>query len=113
MDINKMTRKQFEDLPYLTGYESIDIDSIVLLPTRRKDSSGYRIYEVIACLDNKAICRLYGYDTFSIIMDSSWNRVGIDCLMASGLMRIFLPHDKYEICPAFHKATRKEMIKSE
>lgn len=108
MDINKMTRKQFKELPYLKGSKPVSIDSIVLLPTRRKDSSGYRIYIVICCERNKAIGKLYDYDTFSIIMESKWNRVGIDCLQGSGLMRIFLPTNQYEICPLLHQAKIKE-----
>lgn len=108
MDINKMTRKQFEELPYYKELHPVDVDSIILLPTRRKDSSGYRIYEVIGCLRSKVVCKLYGYDTFSIIMESKWNRVGIDCLIRSELMRIFLPPNEYQLCPILHQIVRKE-----
>ena len=107
MNINDMTRKQFEDLQYLDGFDAIDIDSIVLLPTRKHHDSGYNIYEVIACSHCKALGKLYGYDTFSIYIDGSFNRVGIDCLRNSCLMRIFLP-DEYEIIPASYMARKRK-----
>ena len=85
MDINKMTRKQFEELPYLDEFENhnlrdIYVDSIVLLPSRIHHDSGYNVYEVVVCNGHKAIGKCYGYDTFSIYMESEFNRVGIDCL---------------------------------
>ncbi len=113
MDINKMTRKQFEALPYIYDMEdekcfnTRDVDSIVLIPTRRHDSSGYNIFEVVACYHWKPIGKCNGYDTFSIYMDSHFNRVGIDCLRGSSLMRIFLPPDEYEIDALYHKIGRK------
>lgn len=103
MDINEMTRKQFEDLSYLDEFEAVDIDSIVLIPTKKHHSSGYNIYEIVACSHHQAIGKLYGYDTFSIYMEGKYNRVGIDCLRGSGLMRVFIP-DEYEIYPFFHEA---------
>lgn len=109
MDINKMTRKQFAQLPYIKDFETfeIEIDSVVLLPSTRHDSSGYNIFNVIGCKGNEPIGMLIGYDTFSIIMESSWNRVGIDCLRGSGLMRIFLPTNEYIIKPYLHQAVKK------
>lgn len=108
MDINEMTRKQFEELDYLKSGEPIDVDSIVLLPTKRHDQSGYNIFFVVACNRNQPVGICYGYDTFSIIMESKWNRVGIDCLRGSGLMRIFLPTNEYAIDPWSHQIVKKE-----
>ena len=112
MDINQMTRKQFEALPYLDEFEDhdvrdIDVDSIVLLPSRKHHDSGYNVYEVVVCNGWKAIGKCYGYDTFSIYMDSTFSRVGIDCLRGSGLMRIFLPPNEYKAVPMFHEIRRK------
>lgn len=113
MDINEMNRKQFEELPYLDKFEDhslryVGVDSIVLLPSRKHHDSGYNIYEVVACNRNRAIGRCYGYDTFSIYMESNFNRVGIDCLRGSGLMRIFLPPNEYVIKPYMHQIVKKE-----
>ena len=108
MDINKMTRKQFEELDCFKGTEEFDVDSIVLLPSRKHHDSGYNIYEVVVCNGNRAIGRCYGYDTFSIYMESNFNSVGIDCLRGSGLMRIFLPPNEYVIKPYMHKIVKKE-----
>lgn len=107
MDINYMSRKQFEELPYLDDFESIDVDSIVLLPSKRHHDSGFNLYEVVACLGWKPIGKCYSYDTFSIFMEGKYNRVGIDCLRGSGLMRIFLPSNEYYIDTSFHQIRRK------
>lgn len=106
MDINEMTRKEFEALPYFREEKTIAIDSIVLIPTKRHDSSGFNIYEIVPCMNFEPLGKLLGYDTFSIIMESRWNRVGIDCLRGSSLMRIFLPDD-YEIHTWLHEARKK------
>lgn len=111
MNINKMSRKAIESLPYIDAFEKnlLDVDSIVLLPTRRMDGlNGYRLYEVVPCLNCEPLGKLCGYDTFSIFMKDNHNRVGIDCLGKSGLMRIFLEHNKYEINCLFHEITKKE-----
>lgn len=85
-----MTRKQFEELDYFQDtLESIDVDSIVLLPTKRHYPSGYNIFFVIACNKNKP--------------------VGIDCLRGSGLMRIFLPTNEYVVKPYMHQIVKKEI----
>lgn len=101
MNINEMTRKQFEELKTLNCLDRVRIDSLVLLPTRYRDSSGYNLFDIIACHRFQPIGKIGRYDTHSIIMESDWNKVGIDCLRKSSLMRIFLP-DEYEIDIAFH-----------
>lgn len=114
MDINKMTRKQFEELPYLEAYneskhsvEEIEVDSIVLLPSKKHDNSGYNLFEVVACKDDKPIGKVFGYDTFSIFMNDKCSRVGIDCLRGSSLMRIFLPRNDYMLKAIFHEIKHK------
>ena len=112
MDINKMTRKQFEELPYLDEFKdhkfsSIEVDSIVLLPSRKHHDSGFNCYEVVLCNKWEAIGKCYGYDTFSIYMGNGFDRVGIDCLRGSGLMRIFLPRNEYKAVPIYHEIRRK------
>lgn len=107
MDITKMTRKQFEELPYIDEMNGIDVDSIVLLPSKRYHDSGFNVYEVVICNKWTALGKCFGYDTFSIFMQGKYNRVGIDCLRGSGLMRIFLPPDEYYAEPMFHQIRRK------
>lgn len=108
VDINRLTRKQFELLPRLNHWNDYDVDSIVLLPTKRHHDSGYNLYSVVACENNKAIGVCDLYDTFSIFMSGKYNRVGIDCLRGSGLMRIFLPRNEYVIKPIWHEIRRKD-----
>lgn len=109
-DINNMTRKEFETLPFIDEFdvEEIEVDRIVLLPTRTHHDSGYNVYYVIACNNRKAIGKCRGYDTFSIFMSGNYNRVGIDCLRGSGLMSIFLPANEYKIISLYHEIRRKE-----
>lgn len=110
MDINEMTRKQFEELDYFQDtLEPIDVDSIILLPTRKCHSSGYNMFYVIACNHRQVIGKCFDYDVFDIIMESKRNRVGIDCLRGSGLMRIFLPPNEYVIKPYMHQIVKKEI----
>lgn len=107
MDINEMTRKQFKELPILDDFKTYDCDSIVLLPTRLRHNSGFNYYTVIVCNKWNAVGKMDMYDTASIIMESRYNRVGIDCLRGSGLMRIFLPPNEYQANPAFHEIRKK------
>lgn len=108
MDINQMTRKQFEELPYVDEFKDIDVDSIVLLPSRKHHDSGFNYYNVILCNKWEAIGKCPRYDTFSIMMESNFNKVGIDCLRGSGLIRIFLPQNEYVAKSLFHKIERKK-----
>lgn len=99
MDINNMTEKQFKALPCLTdAMGEIEVDSIVLLPKKIKDGSGYNLYSVVVCNNRKPIGKTTLYDTFSIYTSmDGYNRVGIDCLRSSGLMRLFLEPNKYVV----------------
>ena len=59
MDINEMTRKQFEELPLIDKFEPDDVDNIVLLPSRRHHDSGYNYYYVIPCVNVNEILRAF------------------------------------------------------
>ncbi|MBQ8443759.1 MAG: hypothetical protein IJX25_00185 [Clostridia bacterium] len=113
IDINEMTRKQIEDLPFIDDFDdahkfnTIEIDSIVLLPTRSHHPSGYNYYLAIPCKSGQPLGKCSAYDTFSIFMTGDYNRVGIDCLRGSGLMRIFLPQGEYVCIPSFHEIRRR------
>ena len=108
MNHELMTRKDFEQLPYRKEW-NIDVkcDVIVILPTRKKHDSGWRLMDFVAVRDGEAICRLSGssdvlnldgiggfghnwYDKYnavpSMIPPSGWS---IDCLPKSGLLRVW------------------------
>ena len=85
MDINEMTRKQFEELPYLDNDSLYVADSVILLPTNRKHHSGYNYFIPILCYHSEALGKLSGYDVFDI-MDC--RRVSIYCLHKSKLIRV-------------------------
>ena len=108
MDINQMTRSQFKELPLLKEFKGVKVDSIVLLPTRLRHDSGYNYYQVVACNENEAIGRASLYDTFSIDAIGKNERIGIDCLRGSGLMRIFFMAESYILIPAIHSIRKKE-----
>ena len=100
MDILKMTRKEFEALPYRDKNKSIVFDSLVILPGKAGDlhESGYRLMDFVAVIGNRPQCRLSGCsdiiringirghkeETYSI--SPSWS---IDCLPKSGLLHIW------------------------
>lgn len=109
MNINSMTRKDFEALPYRKSWnEPIICASLVIFPTRRKHDSGYRCMDFIAIDENnEPICKLsgcsdvlhfdgiggYGHNWLEKyhsvpkqIPPSGWS---MDCLTKSGLLRIW------------------------
>jgi len=106
-DVQNMTRKEFDALPYRGSFDSMikdEIYSIVILPQKSRHDSGYRLLDFVACGKNaQPICKLsgcsdvlhiegiggYGIDHTFIkqqIPVSGWS---IDCLPTSGLLRIF------------------------
>jgi len=110
MDIDKMTRKQFDAVPFRGRFLApVECDCLVVLPCRAANmhASGYRCMDFVAVRKKKAICRLsgcsdvihidgiggYGEDWLRqygtvphMIPVRSWN---IDCLAKSGLLRIW------------------------
>ena len=116
-DINKMTRKEFEALPFREDWcKEIICDSIILLPQRTLHDSGYRHLDFVAVRDNEPVCKLsgrsdvihldgiggFGYNWSKgghvpdIISVSGWN---MDCLPKSGLLRLFC-NNKHILCGA-------------
>ena len=98
MTIEQMTRQDFLDLPLLDDMEDYDLDCIVLLPTRRRHSSGYNYFSVVACNGWKAIGRTQPYDFYNLFPVVS-SKIGFDCLTKSGLMRVFFEPKRYKIKP--------------
>ena len=119
-DVNEMTRKELESLPHRKWNESIEFDSMVILPGRAKDlhDSGFRCMDFVACRGAEPICRLsgcsdvihiegiggLGKDWLEIhgtiprhIRPVGWN---IDCLKKSGLLRLFTDCCKMECGPS-------------
>lgn len=106
MDIGEMKRTDFDDLPFRKNWaEEVVCDSIVILPTRRKHDSGYRVMDFVACLGNEPVCRLSGCSDVihidgiggfgwayhkkgdrQVLLPRGWS---IDCLWKSGLLRLF------------------------
>lgn len=106
MDINEMTKEQFLELPLLDDFTNYDIDSIVLIPTTPHDS-GFRNFIVVGINNWEPIGKCRDYDTFSIFMTGNFNRVGIDCLKKSKLMRIFLPQNEYKLDSMLYAINKK------
>lgn len=93
-----MRIEEFKKLPKLT--QNTKCDSIILLPTKIKHDSGYNYYQVVVCYNNQVLGKTDLYDTFSIFTKTC-ERVGIDCLVQSGLMRIFMSPNSI-IYPSLH-----------
>lgn len=109
-NVETMTRKDFLALPMrktVCAENDERFSEIVILPTRRKHDSGYRCMDFVAVRNGKAVCRLSGCsDVLHLngIGGYGWKwlerypgvpvavpPVGwqIDCLPASGLLRIW------------------------
>jgi len=108
MNINTMTRKNFDALPARRWDEDIgEFDSLVILPLKKRHDSGYRLMDFVATREGEAVCRLSGCsDVLQLdgigglgfewhlrcgrvpdaIPPASWS---IDCLPYSGLLRLF------------------------
>lgn len=107
--INKMTRKEFDEVPSIKNKE-IRFDSLVVIPTGIDADSGYMQMDFVACIDKKPIGKFkaddliefngtggYGYGWGEKIPKAippvRWR---IHCLMISGLIEIYA-NDKKEL----------------
>lgn len=106
MNIINMTRKEFIALPRLEHFKYFDADSVVLIPTRRKDS-GWGLFDCVVCNGDKPLGRVGVYDVFNIWTNNKSERVAIDLLEKSGLFRIFLQHDEYRANVGLHEIRSK------
>ncbi len=90
------TRKEFEALPELDKWDEVngyygEIDAFVLIPTRKRHESGYRIIDIVIIKDEKPIGR-YADTTDSFQLKNynnnpyAWH---MDCLPTSGLIRVW------------------------
>lgn len=122
MECNKhfseWTRKEFEALPRADWTNDVgEVDSLIILPTRRKHDSGFRCMEFVTiqkgkptyivggCSDIIHLAGIGGYNVGGRNFDTELlkNRISkhtcpqvswsIDCLPVSGLLRLFC--DKY------------------
>jgi len=108
-NIKEMTVREFKKLPGREHFDTpIECNALVILPSRHKHDSGWRMMDFVAVKDEIPICRCsgcsdildidgiggYGIDGMSVgifselqqIKRSAWK---IDCLPKSGLLRIF------------------------
>ena len=115
-DLNEMTRKDFAALPERKWNEVLDgIDSIVLIPSKKKHDSGYACFGYVAVKGDKAwrcgggdIIHIdgiggYGKDWLtassgvpSMVSVKAWN---IDCLVKSGYLRLWSSNGKLSCEP--------------
>ncbi len=103
MKIFNMTRKDFDSLPHRKWDEKIVFDSLVILPTRRKHDSGYRIIEAVAVIDGEARYKLTSCsDVIHIggIVPKSLQSYSIDCLLKSGLFQLWIVGKQMTCGPA-------------
>lgn len=95
------TRKEFEALPKLDISEfdyTAKIDAFVIIPTRKKHDSGFRIMNIAPIINRKPIGR-FADMTDSIQLGNYHKDTNVlwamDCLPASGLIRYWA---KYQDC---------------
>lgn len=121
-DFTLWTRKEFEALPRpksFTNEEIGEVDSLVILPTKRKHDSGYRCMEfatiqkgvptyiVSGCSDVIHLGGISGVNTSMVhhnkdlhlerVTNNTSPRISwsIDCLPVSGLLRLFCDRKMY------------------
>ena len=59
--IGDYTRKEFEALPFRGDYDTpVECDSLIILPTQHKHSSGWLCMDFVAVKGNTPICRISG-----------------------------------------------------
>jgi hypothetical protein len=120
MNVNEMTRKQFEELEHREWDKEIVCSGLVIIPGRASNmhDSGYRCMDLVAVDGDKAVCLLAGgsdvihvdgiggygdnwlekYKTIpSMTPPISWS---MDCLPKSGLLRMWAAGHKLRIPPA-------------
>jgi len=90
MNLNKMSKKDFENIEYVPErlllsweLEELNYDSIILIPLNAIHESDYRYCKFLFVKDNEFICQMR-YDVINI---SSFN-FGIDCLNKSKYIRL-------------------------
>lgn len=114
--IDAMTRKDFLALPHRKWDEKIECTDIVILPSRARHDSGYRLMDFVAIRNGVPVCLLSGcsdvvhldgiggfgpWDSArgfpSLVPPSGWS---IDCLPVSGLLRIWPSSRRISCRPA-------------
>jgi hypothetical protein len=107
-----MTRQEFLNLPLLNDIEEeIPVDSIVLIPTRRHHDSGYNLFTTVLCNQGKAIGRADLYDVFHFFTSAKHQRIGVDCLRKSSLIRIHFQPKEYVAVPWLYQIYHKDFYK--
>ncbi len=120
-DFTEWSRKEFEALPRASwdNHEVGEVDSLVILPTRRKHDSGYRCMEFVTIQKGKPTYIVSGCSDVIHLAGISGDNVGhhnfdrdmlyeridkgisprvcwrIDCLPVSGLLRLFCEKQLY------------------
>lgn len=101
-DLNEMTRKDFNAFPERKWDEVLEgVDSIVIIPSRKKHDSGYACFGYVAVKGDQAwkcgggdvihIDGIGGYGKWDNVIPHNievkgWN---IDCLIKSGYLRLW------------------------
>ena len=113
-DCSEWKRAEFEELPYREKWdEPVYCAALIILPMKQKHDSGFRVMDAVAVGDDGPICRVAGgSDVIHIdgiggygewepengiprsIAPKAWS---IDCLPASGLLRIWPSNHGYRI----------------
>lgn len=96
MILNEMTRKDFQNIPYIDEDKIYYFNSIIVLPNRKKHSSGYGMFEVVLLNRDNIIGKVKEYDVTYIDLTGKYDLISIDCLYKSKLVRVMF-HKTYII----------------
>ena len=84
MNLNKMTREDFENLPLID--DNVFCDGLIFLPTKRKNDSGYAMFYACPTFEQKVLGKCELHDVFDVRFNNDLAK--IDCLYASKLIRL-------------------------
>lgn len=86
------TRKEFKVLPRIDiskfDYYNTKVDAFVIIPTKKRHDSGFRIMDIVPVVNNDPLGRFAdmtdSIQLGDLVENGHW---GMDCLPVSGLIR--------------------------
>lgn len=107
VDLNKMTRKDFLDIPVLESQPPVVFDSFVIIPTGRAHDSHYGCMKYVLIRDHEIIGAVGGGSDVVRMEGVSW--LTMDCLRTSRLIHVFVKCDlemPFPVCSDFYISRR-------
>lgn len=105
MDLNEMTRKDFENLPIINRNKTCD--GFIILPTRRKHESGYFLFDIVPTLHCEPLGKFGVYDTNTLIINKK-DIIMFEHLKKANLTHIWFRTTLFLAIPRYHSFEQLE-----